>query len=79
MFKNRHFEVKLVKDAQSQPTTVEETKPSIDIEEISRHAKELGKQLIIGSLIVIGSTIALSTLSQIAVNACDNTDKKEEN
>lgn len=78
MFKNRHFEVKLVKDSAQNVTVDEQAKPVVDIEELSHHAKELGKKLLVGTLIIMTAGAALSTASQIAVNACDKPRKNED-
>jgi hypothetical protein len=64
MFKNRHFQVKLVKDA---ATPVEDTKPLVDPEELSRIAKEVVKYTAIAGVVVMGAAAVFNTLSEIAV------------
>ena len=72
MFANRHIQVKVVKDS-AQPTIEEvDTKPVINIEEISRHAQEIGKKMLLGTLVLMGAAAVLATASQVIVNACDN-------
>lgn len=75
MFKNRHFEVKLVKDAQ---TPVEDAKPLVDPEELSRIAKEVVKYTAIAGVVVMGAAAVFNTLSEIAVIATESKFKNED-
>jgi len=73
-FKNRHIEVKLVKDATS---PVEDIVPAVNPEELSRIAKELVKYTAVAGVIVAGAAVVLSTLSQIAVIVTEANINKE--
>lgn len=64
MFKNRHIQVKVVKDAKNE--TVNET-PSITHEDIERMLHNGLKKVVIGTLVVGAVFKALDTASQIAV------------
>lgn len=77
MFKKHSIQVKYVKDADQPFITEESIKPSIDFDEISRHAQELGKKLMVGTIIVMGAAAALATASQIAVNSANNAQKNK--
>lgn len=77
MFKKHSIQVKFVKDADQPTVTEESTKPSIDFDEISRHAQELGKKFMVGTIIVMGAAATLATVSQIAVNSADNAQKNK--
>lgn len=75
MFKNRHFQVKFVKDA---PETNEgTTEPTVTAEDIERISRETIKRIAIATVATIAVSVVLNTLGQIAINALD-TDKEEE-
>lgn len=64
MFKNRHIQVKVVKDEKNE--TVNET-PTITPEDIERMLHNGLKKVVIGALVVGTVFTALDTASQIAV------------
>lgn len=55
----------------STPTVEEPTPDYVKLAEEA--ASRLGKKLVIGAVVVVATTIVLSTLSQITVNALDTT------
>lgn len=75
MLKNRHIEVKLVKDNPSTPN--EDVIPVVNPEEISRLAKDLVKFAAVAGVIVAGAAVVLNTLSQIAVISAEANIKKD--
>jgi hypothetical protein len=75
MFKNRSFQVKIVKDAAN---PVEDSKPLVDPEELSRIAKEVVKYTAIAGIVVMGAAAVLNTLSEIAVIAAEANINKED-
>ena len=77
MFKNRSIQIKFVKDSAQTPVEEVDTKPAITIDEISRHAQELGKKMLIGTLVLMGAAAVLATASQVVVNACDNDNNED--
>lgn len=78
MFKNYRIEAKLVKNSKAETPVEEETKPLITPEDVERVAHNIIKKVVIGTTIIIGAATVLSTVSQIAVNACDNHNKDED-
>lgn len=75
MFKNRHIQVKLVKDA---PATNEAVVETVTPEDIERITLNVVKKVAIATIVTIAASVVLNTLSQIAVNACDNHEKEED-
>jgi alpha-N-acetylglucosamine transferase len=70
MFKNRHFEVKFVKDSKAPAEEI--STPLVNPEELSRIAKEIVKYTAIAGIVVMGASVVLNTLSEIAVIAADS-------
>jgi len=66
MFKNRSIQIKLVKTPEVDVNADTVIKEPVDYEAI---AKDAAKRLVIGTVVVIASTVVLKTLSQIAINA----------
>ena len=65
MFKNRHIELKLVKDDESTP--VDETLNQLTPEEFATLAEYLGGRVVLGTITVIATTVILTTLSKIDI------------
>lgn len=64
MFKNRHIQVKLVKDTKTEP---EATLPTITREDIDRMIDNGIKKVVIGAVVIGAAFAVLNTASQIAV------------
>lgn len=64
MFKNRHIQVKLVKDTKTEPET---TLPTITREDIDRMIDNGIKKVVIGAVVIGAAFAVLNTASQIAV------------
>lgn len=75
MFKNRHIELKLVKDTKTDNETIVK---SVTPEDIERLTLNVVKKVAIATIVTIAASVVLNTLSQITVNACNNQDKKED-
>jgi hypothetical protein len=73
MFKlfDRHIEIKLAKNDKTSSTTESIPTPIINPEEISRIATDLGKKIVVGTLIVAGGIVAMTTLASIAKTAAE--------
>lgn len=65
MFKNRHIQVKLVKDTKNE--TPEATLPTITREDIDRMIDNGIKKVVIGAVVIGAAFAVLNTASQIAV------------
>ena len=65
MFKNKHIELKLVKDDES--PSVDETLKHFTPEEFASLADYLGGRVVLGTITVIATTVVLTTLSKIAI------------
>lgn len=78
MFKNRHIQVKLVKDNQASPESVP-TPIEIPEEAISRVMRDTVHRIAIGAIAVIGAAVVLTSAGQIAVNSIDNHQKNNQN
>lgn len=64
IFKNRKLEVKLVKDEATTNEILSTTTPA----EMAAIAAELGKKIVIGTVVVIAATVILTAASEIAVS-----------
>lgn len=68
---NRHLELRLVKNQKSQ--SVDDFKNEVKDPAFSaKQIEALGKKLMIGTIIVIASTVVLTTLSDIVTDALTN-------
>lgn len=68
---NRHLELRLVKNQKSQ--SVDDFKNEVKAPTFSaKQIEALGKKLMIGTIIVIASTVVLTTLSDIVTDALTN-------
>lgn len=68
---NRHLELRLVKNQKSQ--SVDDFKNEVKDPTFSaKQIEALGKKLMIGTIIVIASTVVLTTLSDIVTDALTN-------
>lgn len=74
MFKNRHIQVKLVKD---QPVAEETVIPSVTPEDIQRVAKNVVKYVAVGAAAVLAAATILDTVSKIVVDKA-TTDNEED-
>ncbi|ASR80291.1 hypothetical protein SEA_JEGGS_37 [Arthrobacter phage JEGGS] len=72
MFKNRHIQVKLVKD---QPVSEEAVTPSVTPEDIQRVAKNVVKYVAVGAAAVLAAATILDTVSKIVVDKATSSDE----
>ncbi|ASR80001.1 hypothetical protein SEA_ARCADIA_37 [Arthrobacter phage Arcadia] len=72
MFKNRHIQVKLVKD---QPVSEEAVTPSVTPEDIQRVAKNVVKYVAVGAAAVLAAAAVLDTVSKIVVDKATTSDE----
>jgi hypothetical protein len=63
MFKNKSIQVKVVKDDKSEPIV----EPRMTPTDISRMARETGKDVVLGAAILIGAYVVADTLRQVTV------------
>lgn len=66
MFKNRKLEIKLVKDTETPVGDTGWTK--ITPPDYVAIATEVGKKVLVGTVIVIGATVLFTTLSKVALH-----------
>lgn len=67
MFNKRAIQVSLVKDKKTSEKAADST-PTPTIEDYVQTAREVGKDVVIGAAVLIGSYIVLDTLRQVVVN-----------
>ncbi|ALY08724.1 hypothetical protein FDH65_gp39 [Arthrobacter phage Circum] len=72
MFKNRHIQVKLVKD---QPVSEEAVTPSVTPEDVQRVAKNVVKYVAVGAAAVLAAAAILDTVSKIVVDKATSSDE----
>ncbi|AMM44404.1 hypothetical protein MUDCAT_36 [Arthrobacter phage Mudcat] len=72
MFKNRHIQVKLVKD---QPVSEEAVTPSVTPEDVQRVAKNVVKYVAVGAAAVLAAATILDTVSKIVVDKATSSDE----
>ncbi|AXH44174.1 membrane protein [Arthrobacter phage GoCrazy] len=72
MFKNRHIQVKLVKD---QPVSEETVTPSVTPEDVQRVAKNVVKYVAVGAAAVLAAATILDTVSKIVVDKATSSDE----
>ncbi|ASR80096.1 hypothetical protein PQB77_gp35 [Arthrobacter phage Correa] len=72
MFKNRHIQVKLVKD---KPVSEEAVTPSVTPEDIQRVAKNVVKYVAVGAAAVLAAATILDTVSKIVVDKATSSDE----
>lgn len=68
MFKNRSFQVKMVKDANKEQSTPESIFASLDFSAIDKIVKEYAKHIAIGGVLVYAAVKTVDTIGTIAVN-----------
>lgn len=69
---NRKIEIKLVKDNKKSTDAVPQESTPDYVKLAEEAAIRIGKKLLIGTVVVIATTVVVSALADIAVNAMDN-------